>query len=340
MSLVEKRVLKDGELERYLTQADYISASEFLFKSQLKSWKLMKNNYESLKSVQTKSFWFEGFKIEAQFNSGRIKSTSANVDEASVKSRKCFLCPENLPEEQKGILLPNDFILLCNPFPIFDQHFTISSLNHQPQTILKNFESFLEISKILSPEYILIYNGPECGASAPDHLHFQAGTKLSVPVENDIQQMKNDFGKVIKEDDTFSFSLIDDGLRKIIFIETNDKLKLTEAFNSLFRIYKEFSGSGSEPMMNLMSNYNTEFGWSVIVFLRNKHRPEIFYMDEPGKMLISPAAVDLGGLLITPRKIDFDKLDKQLVQNILKEVSLSDQLFSELKERLTEWLNR
>jgi hypothetical protein len=339
MNIAGQKILKDREVEKFLTRDDYSSATEILFKSQLNSWEAMKSNYEALKSIQTKSYLFNGFKIKVQFNPGRIKSTSADVEESSIKNRKCFLCLENLPEEQKGILFPGDFILLSNPFPIFNQHFTISSLNHQRQKIFENFESFLEISKLLSTKLTLIYNGPECGASAPDHLHFQAGTKLAMPIENDIQQLKNDFGKVIKKDKVISVSLIDDGLRKIIFIETADKLKLIKTFNSVCKFYKAVSGSKSEPMMNILSTYDSETGWDLILFLRSRHRPDIFYKEEPEKLVVSPAAVDLGGLLITPRKKDFKKLNKKLIQNIFKEVSLSDRLYSELKVRLTDWLN-
>jgi hypothetical protein len=339
MKLVEQKILKDSEIEKYLTNGAYSSAIEFLFKSQLKNWELMKKNYESLKSVQTKSYWFSGFKINVQFNPGRIKSTSADVDESSIKNRKCFLCLENLPGEQKGILLPGNFILLCNPYPIFNRHFTISSLNHHPQRISENFESFLEISRFLSTNYTLIYNGPECGASAPDHLHFQAGTKSAMPVEDDIQQMKNDFGKIIKEDEAVSVSLIDDRLRKIIFIESIDKIKLIETFDSFYKTYRELLSAKLEPMLNILCSYDEDYGWKLIIFLRSKHRPEIYYKEDPERLIVSPAAVDLGGLLITPRKEDYERIDEDIVRKIFKEVTLSNQQFSELKEGLTNWVN-
>ena len=336
MNLVEQKIFKDGFVEDYLTKGNYLSTVENLFYYQMKNWEMMKNNYESLKSVQTKSYLFDGFKIKVQFNPGRIKSTSAELNETAIKNRKCFLCLENLPEEQKGILLPGNFILLCNPFPIFDQHFTISSLTHQLQTIFENFENFIEISKLLSSKYTLIYNGPQCGASAPDHLHFQAGTKLEMPIEDDIQQLKNDFGKIIKEDETISVSFIDDRLRKIIFIESKDEAEIVKAFVKIYDSYNGLVNSKSEPMMNILCNYDETSGWSIIIFLRSKHRPKIFYMEDPDKLLVSPAAVDLGGLLIIPREEDFERLNKELIQNIFNEVSLNDRIFSELKERLID----
>ena len=336
MNLLEQRILKESDVEKFFKHGDYSSAAEFLFNSQMNNWEMMKKNYEVLKSVQTKSYLFDGFKIKVQFNQGRIKSTTAEVDEFAIKNRKCFLCLENLPEEQKGILLPGNFILLCNPFPIFDQHFTISSLNHQSQKISENFEDFLAISKLLSSKYTLIYNGPECGASAPDHLHFQAGTKLAMPIENDIQQIKNDFEKILKEDEIISVSFIDDGLRKIIFIESKDEIVIAKTFEKIYRSYNSLANSKSEPMMNILSSFEEELGWSVIIFLRSKHRPELFYKEDPNRLVVSPAAVDLGGLLITPRENDFEKIDQEIVRNIFKEVSLNDTIFSELKERLVD----
>ncbi len=334
MKLVDEKILKESKIEFFTDNDDYSSAADYLFKSQLTNWQLLKKNYDSLKKVQTKSFWYDGFKLIVQFNLERIKSTSAKVDEDSVKNRKCFLCIENLPSEQKGIILFDEYILLCNPYPIFPQHFTVSSLKHKSQRISESFDEFLEITRALSPKYSLFYNGPACGASAPDHLHFQAGTKNFIPIENDIQQMKNDFGRIIKEDELITTAFIDDGLRKLIFIESEDKKNIKESFRVIYNSYKKQSGTKPEPMMNIISSYKAEFGWSVIIFLRNKHRPERFFKKDPEKMLISPAAIDLGGVVVTPREEDFLKTDKDNLQQIINEVSLDIKKFSTLEEKV------
>ena len=121
--------------------------------------------------------------MKVQFNPGRYISTSAKVDEKSINDRKCFLCPANLPEEQKGILYEEEYLILGNPFPIFPEHFTIPNINHVPQQIKNNFPLMLKLTKDLSKHYVVLYNGPKCGASAPDHFHFQAGTKNFMPIE-------------------------------------------------------------------------------------------------------------------------------------------------------------
>jgi len=334
LKLPEQIILDDVHVKNLIGNSDFASAADYLFNSQLNSWGLQKKNYDTLQKVQTKSFWFDGFKLKVQFNPERIKSTSAEVDENSIKNRKCFLCIENLPEEQKGIFITDNFILLCNPYPIFPQHFTICSLKHQPQRISSAFGEFLRLTKLLSPKYCLVYNGPACGASAPDHLHFQAGTSNFLPLENDIQQLKNDFGKIIREDELITTSFIDDGLRRIVLIESTDKKKLEDTFKVIFNLYEKLSEIKPEPLMNLICNYDLEFGWSVIIFLRSKHRPENFYKEDPQKLLISPAAIDLSGVIVTPREVDYLRVDKAILHQIFNEVSLDKKTFSLIAEKV------
>ena len=291
-------------------------------------------NYNAIKAVQTKSFWFDGFKLVVQFNSERIKSTSAEVDENSIMNRDCFLCVKNLPEDQKGILLLDNYVLLCNPYPIFPQHFTVNSLKHKPQKLSDSFGEFLELTKLLSPGYTLVYNGPACGASAPYHLHFQAGTKNFMPIENDIQQLKNDYGENVQEDEFITANFIDDGLRRLIFIESTESQLIENSFGKIIKAFKNLSNTEPEPMMNLLCNYDKEFGWNLIVFLRSKHRPECFYKNDPDRILISPAAIDLGGVVVTPREEDFIRIDKELLQQIFREVSLDEKTFFLLAKKV------
>jgi len=332
--LPELIFLDDVRVKNLISNKNYLSAADYLFKSQLNNWELMKKNYDALKNVQTKSFWFDGFKLNVQFNPERIKSTSAVVDENSIKNRKCFLCIENLPDEQKAILLPGDFLMLCNPYPIIPQHFTVSFAQHELQQIINVFDKFLELTQLLSSEYSLVYNGPSCGASAPDHLHFQAGTKNFLPIENDIQQLKNDFGRIVQEEENLKVSFIDDGLRRLILIESTEQKLLSKSFKKVFKEYEKLSMAGSEPMMNILSNYDEEFGWSVVFFLRSKHRPDCFFKADPDKILISPAAIDLGGVIVTPRETDYLKVDKEMLHQIFNEVSLDKKTFSLLAEKV------
>jgi len=190
-----QRTISDEKLQMYgsvNTMNDKLFA---LCEHQKASWELASKNYKLLSSVESKRYYFGSYKIETQHNPKRIKSSAAKTDKESIEKRKCFLCRENLPEEQKGILLHNEYLILCNPYPIFDYHFTISKLVHTPQLIKSNLIDMLAISKVLS-DFTVFYNGPDCGASAPDHFHFQACTKGAMPVEKEYENLKNNFSNI------------------------------------------------------------------------------------------------------------------------------------------------
>jgi hypothetical protein len=337
--MIENIVLKNKQIDELIDANFFPEAADLLFNFQFNQWQQMQENYTALKNVKEKSFWFDGFKFKVQFNPKRIKSTSADVSDETINNRPCFLCLENLPAEQKGILLNNDYIILCNPYPIFPQHFTVSLLKHKPQSIEKSIWDFLEITVKLSKKYTLIYNGPECGASAPDHLHFQAFTKNLMPIENDIYQLKNDFGKTIFDSEETSVSSINDGMRAIIFIEALKQRTAVNLFETFYKYYQKNIKSSNEPLMNLICKYDEEFGLSLIILLRSKHRPESYFGKEPERLMISPAAVDLGGVLISPREEDFIKLNKGVIQKVISDVSLNSAFFNELTSDLKKELN-
>src|ERR1035437_1866816 len=160
-----------------------------LISDQKKDWDLARKNYDGLKKVKVKTFDFGHYKIEIQFNPERIVSSSAKVDAKSIEARPCFLCQKNLPPQQRGLAFDDDFIVLVNPFPIFPEHLTIPSIAHTDQRILGNFGSMLDLAEKLT-DFVIFYNGPKCGASAPDHLHFQAGNKGFLPIEKDYNYRK------------------------------------------------------------------------------------------------------------------------------------------------------
>ena len=155
-----------------------------LISEQVTGWDLASKNYEGLRKVKVKTFYLGNYHIDIQFNPERIVSSAAKVDARSIEARPCFLCQENLPPQQRGLLLDDGYMVLVNPFPIFPKHLTIPNMLHTDQLILGNFESMLDLASRLD-EFIIFYNGPKCGASAPDHLHFQAGSKGFLPIEKD-----------------------------------------------------------------------------------------------------------------------------------------------------------
>jgi hypothetical protein len=332
--LNKSRLTTNKQILTFLNENDYANAAKLLLQIQINEWDKLDDGYKNLSSLKTKLFWFDNYKIKIQFNAGRIYSTSAKVDVDSIKDRSCFLCDKNLPEEQKGIKLLENYLLLCNPYPVFPEHFTIVTVNHKPQEILSSFSDFVLLSKLLSDKYTVIYNGPQCGASAPDHLHYQAGTKYFMPIENDFHSIKNEYGDTVLNNEELTITAADDGLRRFISLESNDDKILLKAFNNFYDIYSELNSNNGEPMMNLICNFDEEYGWRVIIFLRSKHRPSHYYLEGENQIMLSPAAIDLGGICIVPLEKDFNKIDKELLKSIFNEVILSVHDFETVKLKL------
>jgi hypothetical protein len=337
--LIEKILLKENELLPYTELNDFGSAAKFLLEKQKNEWLLLNNGYKSLDTIKIKSFQFPGYKIKIQFNPGRMISSSAKVDPQSIKERKCFLCIQNLPEEQKGILYNNNLLILCNPFPIFPEHFTIPDVIHKPQEIKNNFPDLISLTRDFSKYYNVLYNGPRCGASAPDHFHFQAGSKFFMPIDNEFEQIKNEYGAPIFESEEIIVSSIDDSLRRFIAIESDNPQKIIEAFNKFYEIYNSAIEGTEEPMMNIISFYDHRFGWRVLIFLREKHRSSHYFAEGDKKILISIASVDLGGVCITPVEKDFEKINRGVIEEIFREISLNKELFVFISSDLEKKLN-
>jgi hypothetical protein len=328
------RVYDDKRIQELLSNGDIAEASKYLFEFQCSDWEICRDNYKQLISVKVKKFQFEGYSIKAQFNPGRIISTSAKVDPKSIQERKCFLCEANLPPEQKGILYKDEYIILINPFPIFPIHFTLTNIHHQPQRIEDTFPYLISFSKDLSKYFTVIYNGPRCGASAPDHLHFQAGNKYFMPIDDEADLITNEYGSVVVDRENLIIQTVDDGLRKFVLFESSDEQLLIDSFRKFYKTYSRLMNEEQEPLMNLISLYDDEFGWRVIVFLRAKHRSHHYFEDDEKKILVSPAAIDLGGVCIFPREEDFNRINNELIREIFREVFIDKVKIEELNNNL------
>lgn len=315
--------------------SDFTEKAKSLFDSQLETWELCRNGYKSLDSVKVKSFDFDGFTVKVQFNPGRIVSSGAKVDPKSIKERKCFLCPANLPAGQKGLFWKNEYLILCNPFPIFPEHFTIPNLEHIPQSIENKFETMLDLTKDIGPRYAVFYNGPKCGASAPDHFHFQAGIKNFMPVDKEYDRIKTKLGSRIYAKGKLEVYAVDKYLRCIIGMESSEKRALNDMFSGFYSEYAKISAPEEEPMMNIITYYEDN-AWKVIIFPRGKHRPAQYFAEGDANILISPGSVDMGGVFITPQEKDFLKLTKEDIIDIFAQAALPKEKFDLLKNSLTE----
>ena len=182
---MRKVLIDENELSRFTKDRDIASRSKALLDSQMAGWDFLKQNYNNLKNVRTKKFEFDGFNIKIQNNPDRIISSTADVSGNTNLTDNSFLHHKNLPEEQKCIRYYKDYLILCNPYPIFPEHFTIPSVIQKPQSIIEHVKDFLFLSRDMQKLYLVLYNGAKCGASLPSHLHFQAGTKNFMPIDEE-----------------------------------------------------------------------------------------------------------------------------------------------------------
>ena len=294
--------------------------SEF-FTAQLSEWELAGNNYLQLEKVRTRHLVFPGFEVLVQFNPERLRSTAAETDSGSIKVRPCFLCEKNRPEQQRGISFDDGFIALVNPYPIFKRHLTIASCNHIDQRIRNNFGRMLSIAGAL-PDYVVFYNGPQCGASAPDHLHFQAGNRGFLPLERDFES-----GRFTNPEITGPGSEIFTwkGYRRgIITLKGCATKPLENLFDSLYERLSVVQTDKPEPMLNILA-YKTGDSWIIHIIPRKLHRPAQYYAEGKDKIIISPASVDLGGVVITPREDDYDRISEEDISDIFRQVCFGEE---------------
>jgi hypothetical protein len=317
---LKNKIISDSKINALLNANRFCEAAIKLQDRQKKEWILLLDNYSALKNVKQKSIQFNGYKIHFQFNPQRLLSSTADVSEITIKNRECFLCLNNLPKEQKGILIYDKFILLCNPFPIFNHHFTIAYTEHQPQLINNHFLDLLSLAKNMNDRFAVFYNGPKCGASAPDHLHFQTVEKKCLPIFNQLNLIKNKFGKLHKSDSNISVHSIDDGLRKFILLQSLNVKLIENYFNKIYTVLDKSSDEHSEPMLNILCTYDGNTGWTVLVFSRSQHRSSHYFSRGKSKILISPASVDVGGVCILPREEDYAKISPESLREIFSEI--------------------
>jgi Domain of unknown function (DUF4922) len=282
--------------------------AERLIESQVRSWPLLAQGIQGLRESRTRALRIGRYEVLVCHIPHRIKGTTAAVDEASITKRPCFLCSENLPREEQGIAMDEEFTAYCNPFPILEKHLTIVHREHRPQAITGFVMKSLGLAKSL-PGYFLIYNGPRCGASAPDHLHFQACSREIFPIERDTRDLEG--------------PAVPDCGRSVFLLRDGDAERLNDRVERLIEILADVTGTSSEPMINIALQHDSD-RWTVFVFPRAKHRPRVF---ATGELTVSPAAIDLSGIFVVPLADDFERITAADVRSIFEEVTLAPSLY-------------
>lgn len=329
MEIIARQAMNQGKV----TDAD--SALNRFFERQLIVWSDAEKRYNDLRNVKVKALG----DVKVQFNPARMVSTGAKIDKASLEKRPCFLCRENRPKQQMVHTIRNSqgapvLELLVNPFPILPQHFTLPSTEHEPQAIMARYG---EIHRVLTkyPELMVFYNGPKCGASAPDHLHLQAGTSGIVPLQTQWKRISHNITTLFSLSETESISLVNDYVCPVFEIRSQS----VDGDKKLFkRFYKAFSylsqnQDSEEPMMNILA-WREDKDFVSVIIPRAKHRPDCYTAEGNAQFIVSPGALDMAGLIITPRQEDFDRMTQDIAYSILQEVGITVDFAKKLADEI------
>ncbi len=303
----------------------YNELAAALLARQQHDWPLLAANYKALESVEVKNITVGSETIRVQYNPARIFSSAAKVDPESIQRRPCFLCASHLFPEQEKLAIHPLYWLLCNPYPIFREHFTLPSRHHKPQLIRRHFPDFLRLAKYLTG-YTLFYNGPHCGASAPDHLHFQAVTSGVMPLEQEVAARLSQGLPIVKHEGSAVLYSMTGYLRNGFVLRTSVARDALRLFDYLYTYLLRYAGAEEEPRMNLLALYNRG-EWLVILIPRRAHRPWQYSASGDDCFFVSPGAADIGGCLVVPRREDFEKVTVGLLKSVYEQVCWSgDQL--------------
>lgn len=298
------------------------------FTHQLDTWDEIRQRYEALKHVGLKQLGLR----QLQYNPARMVSTGAQIDRQTIAQRACFLCEKNRPEEQLTIDLGDDFELMVNPFPVLPMHFTIVRKTHVPQTILENYTEIYRLLELF-PELFVFYNGPMSGASAPDHMHFQAGIGQELPLMTVLRKLEKERQVLIKQGNGSSLSMFNTVSFNAFVIKSKAQETEMTLFKQLYAAMPVREGE-KEPRMNIVA-WRDGSEDVIVVLPRDNHRPACYFEEGDRRMVISPGALDMAGLIITPREDDFNRMSEDKLISILKEVSIKEKDMENIKEKLT-----
>jgi hypothetical protein len=293
-----------------------------LFEQQRTTWKLFRHGEESLKSITTRTLTIDNSPVIVQANPGRSISTNAHVDPASISKRPCFLCPDALPGAERGIAY-GSFIFLPNPYPIVPKHMTIAFHRHDRQEISGHLNDFITLTTAAGPEMFLLYNGPRCGASAPDHMHFQTAESSSIPLFNELKRRS-------LPERMAPFTI---GGRNLFAGRFSDSASAVQSLDTLIGTYARLRGDTREPMLNIVARYENG-SITAALFPREKHRSACYFAPEDERLSISPAAIEMAGIIVVADVNHFSRVDETVASAIYQEVTINASLFHQLTEEI------
>lgn len=289
-----------------------------LWSQQQRAWPLLGQAAAELSSIRWKELQAEGDAIRVQFNPARIVNTGAAVDKASIAARPCFLCCDNLPPQQQGILLDENHIALCNPRPIFNEHFTVAALGHEEQSLQGRENFFVSLMRQIGPTHAVLFNGAKAGASAPDHFHLQVCPADALPL------LKRQAGGAAACWEMTPFC----GVKYLLLQEGNSET----AVEAVAQLLAALAAEGADPgLLNFIGCWDE--GFRIAAVLRAAHRPSCYFEQADRRLIISPAAVEMAGVWVTVRPEDFERADAEILAVIMKEVAADENYLAKLLGR-------
>ncbi len=284
---------------------------------QLAAWPEAARRYRDLQNIETKEIYLDGMPVRVQFNPARAVSTLARTDAAAIKARSCFLCRDNRPAQQEALPFEGcdgrRYEVLVNPFPIFPEHYTVPAVEHTPQRITGRFPDMLRLAEAF-PDMVVFYNGPESGASAPDHFHFQMGCRGFLPVETHFDRLRP---VTVMRPGSAVIAVTSAYIPGLPVITAPDGASATAAFLRVLRSLPVSPATG-EPQLNILC-WKNGTDYRIVVIPRKAHRPSCYFAPEDRAVHISPASVDLGGVFIVPVEEDFRRVNAQVLKDIIEE---------------------
>ena len=304
---------------------------EAFFERQLEAWPSARENYRKLRDAERRSVDFGEFKIDIQHNPARIGSATAKIDAESLRERACFLCREHLPAEQSSLDYNEELEIRVNPFPIFGRHFTVPSKRHIPQRIGGHFGELLDLARRY-PRFTAFYNGPESGASAPDHFHFQLVPRGAMPLERDAARcrrttLRGDIAPGVEATSIAGY------VRRNIILQGGDEAGMEKAFRRVTDAMRAVVPGSEEPMMNLFA-WHEGGQWTVAIFPRRRHRPWQYFAEGKDRIVFSPGCADFAGFIISPRREDFERLDAPLLKDLFGQLTPDEEEWNALVKRI------
>ena len=330
-------IVSNSELHPFLDGGEPYRFSDRLsafIRQQCAAWPRLREARHALDETLSRRVLLDDLEVQLQHNPDRMRSSASCVDSRSVARRPCFLCPHNLYPQQKALVFRQQWRVLNNPFPIFADHLVVAHQQHVPQSADAAMDAMVSFVTDLGCSFMAFYNGPTCGASAPDHLHFQACPAGSIPMTGQLAMLlKGGTGMpmlvpVPSSGPARGFTGTVDNRTLFVCLSPEPGL-LVEMLQTVVGFLEKTTAGSYSPGVNILVSGSAE-GYSGILFPRRAHRPSCFYEDGERRMIVSPGAVDMGGLVILPRRQDYAKMDRERMLHIFSEVCCSADIFKTL----------